>query len=204
MNNLDKIYNNNNDIKSFYVGYINYLKEILDSVSLEEIEVFFKALISARNLGKQIFFIGNGGSASTSSHFANDLSIGAKSHEKPFRAISLCDNVAVISAIANDYGYEKIFSEQLRVLMNHGDLVVAISASGNSPNLIEAVKYANANNALTFAITAFDGGELKKLASNSLHVKTDHKEYGPAEDIHMIFDHLFSSFINRLINHKDD
>jgi len=201
MNKLDEIYNNQNDIKFFYKNYINYLYDILENVSLVEIESFLNILLSAREKGKRIYFIGNGGSAATSSHFANDLSIGVKTPDNmPFKAISLCDNHSIITAIANDYGYEDIFYRQLLNTIKKDDVLISISASGNSKNLIKAIHYANDIGAKTIGISAFTGGEMRKTVQYSLHVPTNIGEYGPAEDVHMIFDHLFSSFISRLIN----
>ena len=155
--------------------------------------------MEARERGSSIFFIGNGGSAATASHFANDIAIGTRTYEKPFRAISLCDNQAVITAIANDDGYEKIFSQQLQVLLKKQDVVIAISASGNSPNLIQAIDIAKKMGAISVGISAFDGGKMKEMVDVSLHVPTEKGEYGPAEDAHMVLDHLVSSYLMRLV-----
>ena len=199
MNNLDKIFLNNKQIKKFSKSYFTYLTSVLDKISGDEIEAFVTALLEARERESVVYFIGNGGSAATASHFANDISIGTRCYEKPFRVLSLCDNQAIITAIANDDGYENIFSQQLSVLLKKNDVVVAISASGNSPNLIKAIKTAKDLNAITVGITAFDGGALKKSVDISLHVPTEKGEYGPSEDAHMILDHLIGSYLNRYI-----
>ena len=162
MNNLDKIYSNESTIEGFATAYIEYLSEVLSKISSKEIAGFVNVLTGARERGSAIYFIGNGGSAATASHFANDIAIGTRSWDKPLRVISLCDNQAVITAIGNDSGYDKIFYEQLAVLLKKDDVVVAISASGNSPNLIEAVNKAKEMGTLTVGLTAFDGGKLKK------------------------------------------
>ena len=141
-NEIDKIYNNSLGIHDFSKLYFEYLTFILNNISLSDIEQFVETLLDARSRGSTIFFIGNGGSAATASHFANDIAIGTRTYDKPFRVISLCDNPSIITAIANDDGYDKIFSQQLRILLKKGDVVVAISASGNSPNLIEAIDLA--------------------------------------------------------------
>ena len=143
--------------------------------------------------------MGNGGSAATASHFANDLSIGSDSYEKPFRAISLTDNQAIITAISNDFGFEDVFVKQLRVLGRPGDVAVAISASGNSSNLLAAFAYAKTVGIKTIAITAFDGGKLKNIADEGIHVPTGPREYGPAEDAHMVLDHLVGAYLMRLV-----
>ena len=197
MNQLDKIFTEN--IENFSASYIDYLKQILDSINLFEIRGFVETLLDARKRDAMVFFIGNGGSAATASHFANDIAIGSREYDKPFRVISLCDNQAVITAIANDDGYEKIFSQQLKVLLKKQDVVVSISASGNSPNLIHAINVAKKMSATTVGISAFDGGKMKDIVDFSVHVPTEKGEYGPAEDAHMILDHLVSNYLMRYV-----
>lgn len=199
MNRLDKIFRESTDAGLFVDGYLDYLNQVLASISRPQIAAFIDLLIDARKRGAKIMFIGNGGSAATASHFANDIAIGTRTLEKPFRALSLTDNNAMISAIANDDGYDKVFLQQLQVLMEPGDLVVAISASGNSPNLVEAVEWANQNGGITIALTAFDGGRLRANAKHSVHVPTNRGEYGPAEDAHMVLDHLVGAYLLRVV-----
>ena len=199
MNKIDQIYNKSLNINDYSKSYIQYLTSVLNNISLTDIEKFVEVLLEARERESSIFFIGNGGSAATASHFANDIAIGTRTYEKPFRAISLCDNQAVITAIANDDGYEKIFSQQLQVLLKKQDVVVAISASGNSPNLLDAIDTAKKMNTITVGISAFDGGKMKEMVDVSLHVPTEKGEYGPAEDAHMVLDHLVSSYLMRLV-----
>jgi len=182
--------------------YLDYLTEVLAKISRFEISRFIEILIKAREQEKSIYFIGNGGSAATASHFVNDLAIGTRSTKSPFRCQSLCDNHAVITAIANDYGYEYIFSKQIENILQEGDVVVAISASGNSPNLIKAIEVAEQKGAVTVALTAFDGGKLKQIAEACVHVPTEIGEYGPAEDAHMILDHLVAGYLKEFIKNK--
>jgi D-sedoheptulose 7-phosphate isomerase len=104
----------------------------------------------------------------------------------------------IFSAIANDYGYEHVFTLQLKTMMERGDVVVAISASGNSPNVVRALQYANENGAITVSLTGFDGGELKRIAQVNVHVPSDKGEYGPVEDVHMVLDHLVGAFLMHL------
>ena len=186
MNHLDHIYTS--DIEEYSLKYFNYLNSILLSINTRSISAFVKTLLDARERQSNVFFVGNGGSASTASHFANDLSIGTNTFDKPFRVLSLNDNIPVLTAISNDFGYDDVFTRQLQVLAKPHDVLVAISASGNSPNLLNAVSYANTNDINTVAITAFNGGKLKPLAQLSVHVPTNNKEYGPAEDAHMILE----------------
>ena len=199
MNNIDRIYSESFSLKDYSRSYIQYLASVLNNISLTDIEKFVEVLLEARERESSIFFIGNGGSAATASHFANDIAIGTRTYEKPFRAISLCDNQAVITAIANDDGYEKIFSQQLQVLLKKQDVVVAISASGNSPNLLDAIDTAKKMNTITVGISAFDGGKMKEMVDISVHVPTEKGEYGPAEDAHMVLDHLVSNYLMRLV-----
>lgn len=198
MNNLDKIFTK--DPVAFAGAYLKYLNTVLQGMDTAEIGKFIQTLLDARERGATIYFVGNGGSAATASHFANDLAIGTNSYDKPFRVISLTDNQAVITALGNDFGYEEIFVRQLRVLGVAGDVVIGISASGNSPNLVRTFEYAKAAGIKTVAITAFDGGKMKQIADECVHVPTAPKEYGPAEDAHMVLDHLVGAYLMRLVH----
>ena len=189
------------DASTFARSYIEYLQTVLQRLDLEEIASFIETLLAARSRGSSVFFIGNGGSAATASHFANDLAIGTDDYDQPCRVISLTDNVAVLTALANDYGYEEIFERQLRVYAKPDDVLVGISASGNSPNLLKAFEYARTASIQTVAITAFDGGKLRPMADQGIHVPTEAKEYGPAEDVHMILDHLVGAYLARYVRH---
>ncbi len=202
MNNIDKIFNNSTNVIDYSKSYLQHLNQVLSGISLDEINDFVKILLDARERGSSIYFIGNGGSAATASHFANDIAIGSREYDKPFRVISLCDNHAIITAIANDDGYEKIFSQQLRVLLKKQDVVVSISASGNSPNLIHAINTAKKMDAISVGISAFDGGKMRELVDFSLHVPTEKGEYGPAEDAHIVLDHLVSNYLMRYVKTK--
>jgi D-sedoheptulose 7-phosphate isomerase len=199
LNRLDSIFDAAPDPRDFARGYLDYLSEILADIDADAVAAFVKTVVDARERDAQIFFIGNGGSAATASHFANDIAIGTRSPDKPFRAVSLTDNVAVMTAIANDDGYDLMFVQQLQTRMRPGDVVVAISASGNSPNVVAAIDYANANGAKTVSLTGFDGGKIAKSAAQNVHIPTNKGEYGPAEDGHMILDHLIGAYLIRLV-----
>ncbi len=199
MNKLDEMFSRQSNIKEYSKSYLEYLSALLTKISLDDIEKFVGTLLMAREKGSTIYFIGNGGSAATADHFANDISVGTRTYKKPFRAISLCSNQAIITAIANDDGYEKIFSLQLEVLLKKDDVVVAISASGNSPNLLTALDIARQKSAITVGLTGFDGGKLKDVVDVSVHVPTNKLEYGPAEDAHMVLDHLIGSYLIRYV-----
>jgi D-sedoheptulose 7-phosphate isomerase len=194
---LAEIIEKNTDPESFARAYLDYLRVLLTKMDYTQIAAFINELGKARADGSTVFFIGNGGSAATASHFANDLGIGTRASftDKPFRVLSLTDNVAAMTAVANDDGYENVFLYQLKTLFKKGDRVVAISASGNSPNLLTAVEWVKKQGGKTIAVTGFDGGALKKMCDMAVHIETPKGEYGPVEDIHMILDHLTMTFL---------
>ena len=201
MNNLYQFFTR--DPAEFARRYIKYLGDVLASIYPDSISRFIGTLLDARSRGANIFFIGNGGSAATASHFANDLSISTNSYDQPFRAISLTDNTAILTSLGNDLGYIHIFEYQLRVLARRGDVLIGISASGNSPNILKAFDYAKTTGMKTLALTAFDGGKLRKISDDGIHVDTGSKEYGPAEDAHMVLDHLIGAYLIRYVKEGD-
>jgi D-sedoheptulose 7-phosphate isomerase len=184
--------------------YVRHLSSVLASIDAGTVASFAGVLLEARSRGAAVFFIGNGGSAATASHFANDLAIGTCTWEKPFRVTSLTDNVPVLTALANDLGYEEVFVRQLQIMLRPGDVLVAISASGNSPNVLRAVEYANLHEAITVGLTGFDGGRLRQIVKVSVHVPTGHGEYGPVEDAHMVLDHLLGAFLKLACRAQQD
>jgi len=195
MNRIDELFQKHPKPADFAKGYFKYLSEIFDRMDHQAIEKFVEKCIEARENGTKIFFIGNGGSAATASHFANDIGIGTRTFDKPFRALALTDNVASMTAIGNDYGYEDTFVKQLQVFFNPGDIVVAISASGNSPNVVKAIDWAKSKGGYTIGLTGFSGGKLREAVDLSLHVPSTAGEYGPVEDLHMILDHLLGNYL---------
>jgi D-sedoheptulose 7-phosphate isomerase len=201
---LERIFKDDPRPASFAKGYLAYLTKVLAQLDEKAIAAFIEALLDARAHGAHIFFIGNGGSAATASHFANDIAIGSRSRGKPFRALSLVDNLPLLTAVANDDGYDEVFTAQLKLFLKTGDVVVAISASGNSPNVVKAVEYANAHGATTVALTGFDGGQLKRIAKLGVHVPTAKGEYGPTEDAHMVLDHLVGAFLVELCRGEEE
>jgi D-sedoheptulose 7-phosphate isomerase len=192
VNNVERIYAERPEAAQFADGYLTYVSEILAKLDRDQIARFIEALLEARRRGATVFFLGNGGSAATASHFQNDL---MRWRDNPMRIISLTDNVAVLTAIANDHGYDQVFRMQLENLLLPGDVVVAISVSGNSPNVVLAMEYAISKDAVTVGLTGFDGGRLAEMVDINIHVPTLPGEYGPAEDVHMILDHLIVSFL---------
>lgn len=179
----------------FARAYAARLTALLQAIDFDEVGAFIDEIWQARETGARIFLMGNGGSAATASHFANDLTVGARGGAKPFRAVSLADNTALLTCLANDFGYESVFVRQLESQIQPGDIVVAISASGNSENLVRALELANARGNLTIAIVGFDGGRLRQLARRVVHIRTARGEYGPVEDVHLILDHILTGYL---------
>ncbi len=176
--------------------YVDRLIRVLRRLDYEAVDGVIDLFLDARSRRNAIFFLGNGGSAATADHFANDLGVCASPEGIiPFRAISLTSNSALITCLGNDLGYEHIFSRQLRSLMRPGDVVVGISASGNSPNAVKALEYAAENGGIAVALVGFDGGIMKNIASHVIHIETEKGEYGPVEDVHMVLDHLISTYL---------
>tara|TARA_Y100000816_G_scaffold288739_1_gene273866 strand:- start:412 stop:1023 length:612 start_codon:yes stop_codon:yes gene_type:complete len=202
MNNIDRFFNE--DVSQFSENYIQYVSEVIKNIDIENIKKFIEILLEAKQKKSTVYFIGNGGSASTASHFANDLAIGTNSSKNPLKVISLVDNNAIMTAIANDYGFEEVFLRQIKIYCKKDDVLVAISASGNSSNLISSIKFANSFGINTVALTSFDGGQLKNLARHCIHVPTELKEYGPAEDAHLIINHLVMSYLKRHFENEEN
>ena len=196
MNDLKEIYSGSSSGKDYTLSYVKYLSELLTNINLQSIEEVIKLFQDARVNGKTIFFAGNGGSAATCSHFSEDLSLGTfVKGKKPFKTISLTDNNPYVTALGNDIGYDDVFVGQLRCLLDEGDIVVGISGSGNSPNLVKTMEYANAHGGITVGLLGFDGGAMKNLCKYCIHVKTKKGVYGPVEDIHLILAHIISTYL---------
>jgi D-sedoheptulose 7-phosphate isomerase len=199
MSTLDRLFSESTSLGDYASRYVSYLTQLLGQLDGEAIERIGRIFESARQAQRTIFLIGNGGSASTASHFANDLGFGTrKGGGQAYRTLSLTDNLAFITAAGNDVGYDFVFVEQLKTFLKEGDVVVAISASGNSPNVVKAVEYANDHGAITVGLTGFNGGRLREIVDDAIHIATPNGDYGPVEDLHLILDHLLSSYLMRL------
>ena len=225
---------------NFFNYCLNYFKEqnrVNDLLPMHYVAEGLQLMEKAFHDGRQVFLIGNGGSASTASHIACDLQKGTLAYghgsaftpssqtviaspvqqqvvygarevangDRPrqsqplnnnrrFRVTSLCDNTELITAWANDSGYEVVFSEQLKTFAEEGDLLIAISASGNSPNIIRAVDVAKIKGMKVIGLTGFAGGKLRELADVPIHVEA--KDYGIIENCHLMFGHLATKYLN--------
>jgi D-sedoheptulose 7-phosphate isomerase len=176
---------------------VKYLEEVANTLKAMERDLPLKAqeivsaLVKARDAGRRIYICGNGGSASTASHMASDLNKGANRKDAPrFKAIALTDNIPAMLAWANDASYDDIFVEQLRNHLEKGDIVIGISGSGNSPNVLKAMHYANDNGATTIGLTGFDGGKLAQMAKICYTVPSNCMQQ--IEDIHLLIEHMLS------------
>ncbi|MGA2547166.1 MAG: SIS domain-containing protein [Rectinemataceae bacterium] len=179
-------------------AYFDRIKATVDRVSREEVNCLLGLLLDALEGGRTVFTMGNGGSASTASHYAADFNKGLSyGKARRFRFICLSDNVPTLTAYANDVAYDEVFVEQLRNFLEPGDLVIAISGSGNSRNVLKAIEYANRSGAITVGLTGYDGGELKRIARHGVHVPIDDMQV--TEDLHMVLDHLAYAVLGRFL-----
>lgn len=180
----------------FVSEYFRELTWCLNKLDITKIETVVNILTDAYRYGRQIFVLGNGGSSSTASHMANDL-LKAK-----FRVISLTDNMAVITATANDISYEQVFVEQLQNLLRPKDVVIVFSASGNSANIIAAVAFAKKHGAKTIGFLGFKtGGKAARVVDHAIIVQSN--RYGPVEDVHLALNHLLASYLPTTIHYVE-
>ncbi|PLX67345.1 MAG: sugar isomerase [Denitrovibrio sp.] len=181
--------------KDFILSYTSKLKKLLDNVDVNAISEIIDLLEETQKKKGVIYVLGNGGSSGTASHMANDLNVGLKRRNiRTFNVVSLADNSPVITAISNDIGYDNIFYMQLLEVLKPEDIIIAISCSGNSPNITKAIDYAKTVGSKVVGCTGFDGGELRQKSDICFHVDTPKGEYGLVEDMHMILDHVIYSY----------
>ena len=171
-------------------------------VNSEEVKKALHVIIDAYEADKTLYFFGNGGSAAVASHFANEYAkCCIAPGKKLMKAISLTDNVALFTAWANDEGYESIFLGQLKNFLEYGDVVIGISGSGNSPNVVNACAFAKERGAKVIGMTGFSGGKLRELADVQIHVPETH--YGRIEDVHMMVGHMMGDYIRTQVLGKE-
>jgi D-sedoheptulose 7-phosphate isomerase len=197
VNKLDQIFEKATTPANYAKDYNQYLISVLSAIEGNAFNDYIEVLLDVAKAGKTIYIIGNGGSAATASHYANDISFGVKSLSCGLKAISLTDNNAVLTALGNDYGYEHIFSKQLEKIMVKGDVLIAISASGNSDNIIKGLDMAKSKGNQVVGISGFDGGYLAKHSDVSLQISSNKGEYGPVEDAHSIIGHITGTYLAR-------
>lgn len=187
-------------MNKFSLEYLNQLKDLLDIFPHDRFEEIGQTLKFAHEKEKHVFIMGNGGSGATASHFVCDINKGScvELEEKKFKVICLNDNVPSILAYANDLSYDKIFVEQLKNFLQPGDVVIGISCSGNSENVLQAVSYAKEKGAKTIGLSGFDGGKLAQIVDIPFVAAVNDMQ--KAEDVHMIVVHMLMRYLMKTLN----
>jgi len=188
---------NSEKVQGYLEGYKNRLNSILEQIDVRMLTKVIDAMITAFKNGNTVYVIGNGGSAATASHMQADFSFFVRYFTK-FRPhiIALTDNAPIITAVGNDTSFDDIFVEQMRGRFKANDVLIAISASGNSPNLVKATEFANSLGGNTVAFIGFQGGKLKDNAKIPLYTPNPEGDYGPIEDVHMILNHIIVNYLS--------
>ncbi|MDP4239922.1 MAG: SIS domain-containing protein [Bacteroidota bacterium] len=176
-------------------AYMYRLKKTIDALPIDDIEELMNVLVKAKEEERTIFIMGNGGSSATSSHFVCDFNKGVSfNDEKKFKFICLNDNIPSIMAYANDMSFDEIFIQQLKSFYKRGDVVIGISGSGNSMNVIKAIEYASANGGVTVGLTGYHGGKLKNIVKYNVNVPVEDMQI--VEDLHMVLDHCMMKILS--------
>ena len=199
---INKIYKSSKNFAGFSLNYFDYLQNVFKNINQKSINKIENDFNQLRLNKRTIFVAGNGGGAATAITMSNDLGfdiLKKTKTKKTFRVLCLNDNNSVITAIANDTGYENIFINQLKIHYQKGDALVIFSASGNSPNLIKAAKWVRDQKGKVIGILGFSGGKVKKYCNTLIHIKTNKGEYGPVEDLQLIFNHLLAHWFQNKI-----
>jgi len=186
----------------FALAYLQEMRRLLDDLPARDVARFVGCLEQAYQDDRQVYIIGNGGSAATASHMACDLAknvypLEPTTEVRRFRVTSLTDNVPLITALANDCGYDRIFSDQLKNVLQKDDLLIAISASGNSTNILTAIELARSRGARTAALLGFDGGRVRQAVDVALVINSH--DFGHVEDLHLVVNHLVAAWMRQLL-----
>lgn len=175
--------------------YFDRLKSTIDKVSKVDLNTLMNLLVQARSMGKTVFIMGNGGSASTASHYVCDFNKGISLNaNKKFKLICLNDNIPSLMAYANDLSYDDIFVYPLKSYFTEGDMVIGISGSGNSENVLKAIDFANRHGGITVGLTGYSGGKLKQIAQYNVNIPVDDMQI--AEDLHLVLDHCMMKILS--------
>lgn len=180
--------------------YIDLEISVLKKLDTAEINVLMNALEKTRKCGATVYVMGNGGSGATASHMVNDFNKGVSEYiDQKFRFVCLNDNISTLTAVANDIGYDAVFSFQLQGKVSAQDLVIGISGSGNSKNVLNAIELAKSAGATTVGLTGYEGGALRKMVDIPVHISVMSMQV--TEDMHMVLDHLMMAvFYKELCN----
>ena len=190
-------------VSSLFNNYKESLIKCLNSIEIDKVELLINKLEKMSQQGSSLFILGNGGSAATASHFANDLfALNLKYDFFNLKAHCLTDNHSIVTALANDQAFSEVFTQQLKVMMKPDDAILVLSASGNSPNLVEAAKWANKQGNSVLSILGFDGGEVLELSDISIHFQTQKNEYEKSEDLHLFINHFLRVYFQSKLDLK--
>ena len=182
------------DYKDEISQYFEKEKATLDAIKKEDLNTLMNVLMDAKDEGRTIFIMGNGGSAATASHYVCDFNKGISyGKDRMFKFICLNDNIPTMTAYANDLSYADVFVGPLRNFMQKGDIVIGISGSGNSENVVRAIQYANDNGGISVGITGYSGGKVKQMSRYNVHVPVDDMQI--TEDLHMVLDHCMMKIL---------
>lgn len=196
MNEIESLFTTSNIPEEYSSAYLEHMKKVTGSVPANRLTTLIEWMEETALNDKSIFVVGNGGSGAVASHWVNDLGPNSVTPEPPnYRVISLTDNGGSLTALGNDASFDEVFEIQLKAFMRPGDLIVALSVSGNSPNIIRAVEYANTNGARTVGCSGMDGGKLSKLVNHAIVIPSTADEYGPIEDAFSIIMHISTTYL---------
>lgn len=179
--------------RNFIQNYLSMVADACDNINHDDVVNIYNILVKTNGLKGKIYICGNGGSSSTAAHFQNDLNNAFSCSYKTMPAYCLTDNNATLTAIANDKSYDDIFSLQLECLLKKNDILIAISCSGNSTNVIKAAEFAKTKGNKVISLVGFDGGKLKQIADTSFHININNMQV--CEDLHLVFCHLISKMV---------
>ena len=196
---INKLSVKNKNVASFAESYFQNLIDTFKKLDKELIIKLEREFLEIRKKNATLYVFGNGGGAATAMTMANDLGFDVlkKTNKKTFKIISLNDNSSVITAIANDTGYDNIFLNQLKIHFKRNDKILIFSASGNSKNLVDAANWVKKKGGKVISILGFDGGRLKKISNLSVHIKSEKGDYGPVEDIQLIINHILAHWFQK-------
>lgn len=192
---IENFFDKSKSFNEFINHYINYQSECLRQLGDVNYDQLVTKILECHNNGNKIIVIGNGGSASNATHISTGLSYITRNWDRPLRSLPLTTDSILITSLANDFSFEDIFENQLKIHLSSGDLILALSTSGNSLNILKAVKYAKTRGHFIASLTGHDGGELKNLSDFNINIKSEHVLHGIAEDAHMVWGHALSYYL---------
>jgi D-sedoheptulose 7-phosphate isomerase len=195
---LKQLYASSASTPDYMRGFTTHMSAMIAAMDADALARVAELVEAASESGRTVFVMANGGSAAVASHFVNDMGVNSLvGGRRGFRVVSLTDNVESVTAVANDAGYDNVFLFQLQCMMEPGDLVIGLSVSGNSENIVRAIAYANANGAHSVGLCGFDGGRLAREAATVMHFPSTRDEYGPVEDAFSVVFHAVSGYLTQ-------